>query len=82
MEKNPAKIAKIGTNITQVLNITGVPSKSVGGNFFLRINKTGGDLLNKFPKQNEISSYFIRNCRVVKFTYLKCLQSNYWKSEE
>ena len=32
---------------SRVPNITGVPNKSVGGNFFLKINKTGGDIINK-----------------------------------
>ena len=31
----------------RVPNITGVPNKSAGGNFFLKINKTVGNLLNK-----------------------------------
>ena len=31
----------------RVPNITGVPNKSGWGNFFLKINKTGGDLINK-----------------------------------
>ena len=32
---------------SRVPNITGVPNKSVGGNFFLKVIKTGGDLINK-----------------------------------
>ena len=30
----------------RVPNITGVPNKNLGGNFFLKIDKTGNDLLN------------------------------------
>ena len=54
-----------------------VPNKSVGWNFFLTINKTGGDLINKKSRirtysrrgekhhyKNKISSCFIRNSRV------------------
>ena len=32
---------------SRVLNITGVPNKIVGGNFCLKMNKTGGDLIIK-----------------------------------
>ena len=62
---------------SRVPNITGVPNKSVGGNFFLKVNKTGGYLINKksqirtcrrkkHPKKNKISSCFIRNSREFK----------------
>ena len=55
---------------------TGFQKKSVGGNIFLKINKTGGDVINiesrmmtcrreKQPKKNKISSCFIRNSRKV-----------------
>ena len=59
-----------------VLKITysRVPNKSVGGNFFLKSDKTGEDLLNKKfqirtfrrenpPKKNKISSR-LRNSRM------------------
>ena len=56
----------------RVLNITRVPNKSIIGNFFLKSNKTGGDLINKkfrgrwekHPKNNKISSCFIWSSRV------------------
>ena len=34
-------------------NITGVPNKRVGENFFLKINKTGGDLIYKEEVPNK-----------------------------
>ena len=37
--------------VSLVPNITGVPNKSVGGNVFVKINKTEGDLI----KQNNLT---------------------------
>ena len=73
-----ANHSKAETIYFRVPNIIGVPMRSVWGNFFLKINKTGGDLLNKksrirtcrrekHPKKNKISSCLIRNSRVSFF---------------
>ena len=40
--------SSVATNrYTRVPNITGVPNKIVGWNFFMKIKKTGGDSINK-----------------------------------
>ena len=72
----PFRHYEMGIDYSRVPNITGVPNKSVGGNFFLKINKTGGDLLDKksqirtyrrekHPRNDKISSCFIQNSRVL-----------------
>ena len=46
LKKKSKELSKHG-GYFRVPDITGVPNKSLGGNLFLKINKTGGNLQNK-----------------------------------
>ena len=56
--KKKRKGPNSSSRYSRVPNITGVPNESVGGNFFLKINKTEGDLIKKESR--------IRTCRTEK----------------
>ena len=74
--KNKERFKESNSSLySRVPNIPGVPNKSVGGNSILKINKTGGDIVNKkfrkwtwrkvnHPKKNKNSYCLIRNSRI------------------
>ena len=83
-----AELSEHGTTLEFRICITVVPNKSVGGNFFLKINKTVGDLLNKMfrirtcrrekqPKNNKISNCLIRT----EISTKSSLKTKKWSSK-
>ena len=74
---------------SRVLNITGVPNKGVGMNFFLKINR--GDLMHKkssigrkekYPKKNKNSYCLVWNSRVLTYVPNFCLFVNVSKNKQ